>query len=64
MCFVPVYFGPPDGWMTARTLTRHALGEAPRRGPILVHEFDTMVLVPPDFSAALDGNSNIVMTPR
>ena len=55
------YFGGADGWMTAQTMTRHALGESPRRGPILVGEFDTMVLVPPDFSVALDRNSNIVM---
>lgn len=57
------YFGGTGGWMTARTMTRHALGDAPQRGPILVREFDTMVLVPPDFSAALDRDSNIVMTP-
>ena len=55
------YFGGADGWMTAQTMTRHTLGESPRRGPILVGEFDTMVLVPPDFSVALDRNSNIVM---
>ncbi len=56
------YFGEAHGWLAARTMTRHALGEQPQRGPILVGEFDTMVLVPPDFSATLDRNSCIVMT--
>jgi N-methylhydantoinase A len=57
------YFGAMDGWMMARTMTRHALGPKPQRGPILVGEFDTMVLVPPDFDATLDRDSNIVLTP-
>jgi len=57
------YFGGTAGWMMARTMTRHALGPAPQRGPILVGEFDTMVLVPPDFDATLDRQSNIVLTP-
>jgi len=57
------YFGPAAGWMTARTMTRSALGGDRLGGPVVIHEFDTTVLVPPDFCAALDRDSNIVLTP-
>ncbi|MGQ0651197.1 MAG: hydantoinase/oxoprolinase family protein [Betaproteobacteria bacterium] len=52
-----------DGrWHEARILTRDSVD---RRldGPAVIHEFDTTVLVPPGFSAALDFNSNLVLTP-
>ena len=49
--------------MTARNMTRHALGTKPQRVPVLVGKFDTMVMVPPDFKATLDGESNMVLTP-
>jgi N-methylhydantoinase A/oxoprolinase/acetone carboxylase beta subunit len=33
------------------------------QGPAVIHEFDTTVLVPPGFSAALDSHSNLVLSP-
>jgi N-methylhydantoinase A len=57
-------FGPGAGWMTARTMPRSALSGEPLQGPLVIHEFDTTVLVPPDFRAALDRDSNIVLTPQ
>jgi N-methylhydantoinase A len=51
-----------DGqWHAAAILTRDAVGKL--GGPAVIHEFDTTVLVPPGFSAALDSNSNLVLTP-
>jgi N-methylhydantoinase A len=56
------YFGREKGWIMARTLSRSALADQPLAGPVVIHEFDTTVLVPPDFSAALDRDSNVVLT--
>jgi N-methylhydantoinase A len=51
-----------DGrWHDARILTRDSV--ATLGGPAVIHEFDTTVLVPPGFSAGLDSNSNLVLTP-
>ena len=58
-----VYFGRDAGWQSARTMTRDALSRQGLPGPAVIHEFDATVLVPPGFSAALDRNANIVLTP-
>jgi len=51
-----------DGrWHEAKTLTRDFAGSE-IAGPAVIHEFDTTVLVPPGFGAALDSNSNLVIT--
>ena len=55
------YFGERLGWLTTRVCERSALGESPAPGPIIVQEFDATILVPPEFSATLDRDSNIVM---
>jgi N-methylhydantoinase A len=53
-----------DGaWHDARILTRDFSGKTVK-GPAVIHEFDTTVLVPPGFAAALDSNSNLVLTPH
>jgi N-methylhydantoinase A len=54
-----LYFGRE--WHTAKVLTRDAVRKL--QGPAVIHEFDTSVLVPPGFSAALDSHSNLVLTP-
>ncbi len=52
-----------DGkWHHAQILTRD-FPQTTIQGPAVIHEFDTTVLVPPGFSAALDPNSNLVLTP-
>ncbi|HXU41173.1 MAG TPA: hydantoinase/oxoprolinase family protein [Burkholderiales bacterium] len=48
-------------WQPARIVTRDFKGAL--EGPAVIHEFDTTVLVPPGFSAALDSHSNLVLTP-
>ena len=40
---------------------RAAVGSAPRRGPLIVEEFDATILVPPDTSISRDGMGNIVL---
>jgi len=58
----PVYFGPEHGQVTTPVLTRGDLGAAPRRGPLLVQEYDTTVVVPPDCSVSVDAHANIAIS--
>jgi N-methylhydantoinase A len=54
-----LYFGRE--WHTAKVLTRDAVRKL--QGPAVIHEFDTTVLAPPGYSAALDSHSNLVLSP-
>jgi N-methylhydantoinase A len=47
------YFGPETGWASTAVCGRVALGEAWRQGPLLVEEFDSTTVVPPDGRARL-----------
>lgn len=55
------YFGPACGAMQTPVIDRTALSRRTRRGPLVVQEYDTSVVVPPDCTVALDANNNIVM---
>ncbi len=57
----PVYFGPEIGEMTTRILSRAALTGTPCPGPLIVEEYDSTVVVPPNSVVALDGAGNIVI---
>jgi N-methylhydantoinase A len=54
------YFGPAQGWLEARIVNRSAL-KSPHAGPCIVEEYDATCLVPPGWTARLDGHGNIVM---
>jgi len=43
-----VYFGPQQGWIKTPVLRRHDLNETPLNGPLIVEEYDTTIVVPPD----------------
>jgi N-methylhydantoinase A len=43
-----VYFGPETGWVMAPICARAALGSDWRQGPLLVEEFDSTTVIPPD----------------
>jgi len=57
-----VYFGPEHGQLEAEVLPRGSLGNTPRRGPLLVQEYDTTIVVPPDCEARVDAHGNVVIT--
>jgi N-methylhydantoinase A len=57
----PAYFGPQHGWVETPVLSRQELTDRPMAGPLLVAEYDTTVVVPPDCSARLDASGNIVI---
>jgi N-methylhydantoinase A len=55
-------FGKPYGILATPVLDRFDLGHAePRRGPLLIDEYDATTLVPPGCSVRLDDFNNIVI---
>lgn len=55
------YFGPVHGEVLIPVIRRSDLGVARRPGPLIVQEYDTSVVVPPDSAASLDSFGNIVI---
>jgi N-methylhydantoinase A len=58
------YFGPRHGARETRILARADLLHGPLEGPLIVEEFDTTVVVPPGWRAALDEFASIVLEPN
>ena len=56
-----VYFGRRHGLLPTPVLARAALDGRKHRGPLIVQEYDTSVVVPPDCVATLDAHTNIVL---
>jgi N-methylhydantoinase A len=55
------YFGPDWGSLDTPVITRDQLGPDLRRGPFIVEEYEGTTVVPPDCSAALDADGNILI---
>jgi N-methylhydantoinase A len=53
------YFGPSVGLHATPILARAALRGAPRRGPLIIEEYDATCVVPPDCTVRLDSNGNL-----
>ncbi len=58
-----VYFGPDHGQLETPVIDRPALS-TPRDGPVILEEYDSTCIVPPDWYAELDSMGNIVLTKR
>jgi N-methylhydantoinase A len=58
----PVWFGASGTPHPTPILRRSDLTSAPRPGPMIVEEYDTTCVVPPDWSATLDPHGNILLT--
>jgi N-methylhydantoinase A len=56
-----VYFGPDLGQVITPVIGRSDLSTAPLQGPVLVQEYDTTVVVPPDCTVSIDTHANIVI---
>ena len=54
------YFGPAIGWRETPVLWREDLS-IPRNGPCIIEEYSATCVVPPDASASLDGQGNIII---
>jgi N-methylhydantoinase A len=57
----PVWFGPEVGMHPTKVMGRSALSVSALRGPMIVSEFDTTIVVPPDFQVTRDRWFNIVL---
>ena len=57
----PVYFGPEQGRLGAAVLSRRALALKACRGPALIQEYDTTIVVPPGCEARLDDHDNVAI---
>ena len=56
------YFGSALGSVACIVLRgRRSLGSKPRRGPVIVEEFDTTIVVPPEATVRLDAIGNVVI---
>ena len=56
------FFGPDYGLVEVAVVGRSGLGNGPRAGPLIIEEYDATCVVPPDWTAALDGEGNIILT--
>lgn len=57
-----VYFGRDLGAHDTPVIGRAGLGPAPRPGPFVIEEYEGTTLVPPDGTACLDPDGNILIT--
>jgi N-methylhydantoinase A len=55
------YFGPEIGMLATPVIPRASLTTTPRRGPLIIEEYDGTTVVPPDATAQLDALGNIVI---
>jgi N-methylhydantoinase A len=58
----PAWFGDAMTWRDTRIISRDALAGEWQAGPVIIAEFDTTIVVPPDFFACRDRRSNVVMS--
>lgn len=56
-----VYFGPRFGALDTAILARSELSSSARKGPLIVEDYDSTCVVPPDWQASLDALGNVVM---
>lgn len=59
-----IYFGRERGMLRTKVLSRRMLTGGGCHGPAIIQEYDTTVVVPPGWSAALDDHGNIMMERR
>jgi N-methylhydantoinase A len=55
------YFGPPHGSIATSIVSRADLA-SPKRGPLIVEEYDSTCVIPPGWTAALDTQGNLVLS--
>jgi len=55
------YFGKHHGWMLTPVIDRGGLTSSVTPGPLIIEEYDSTTLVPPDTSARIDETGNIIM---
>ena len=56
------YFGESWGTIDTPVISRHDLGTEGTTGPLLIDEYDSTIVVPPDYRGHLDREGNILMS--
>ena len=56
-----VFFGPETGPVETPVLSRSGLSDQPRRGPLIIEEYEGTVVVPVGCEASLDAASSIII---
>lgn len=57
------HFGASWGTIDTPVVSRHDLGDEGTTGPLLIDEYDSTIVVPPDYRGYLDSEGNILMNP-
>ncbi len=57
----PVYFGANQGWTDTPVVDRAYVAQNPGSGPMIIEEYDSTTVVPPDWSASVDQWQNILL---
>ena len=57
------YFGDLWGTIDTPVISRRDLAEEGTTGPLLIDEYDSTIVVPPDYRGHLDSEGNILMSP-
>ena len=57
------YFGASWGTIDTPVISRHGLKAEGTTGPLLIDEYDSTIVVPPDYRGYLDNEGNILMSP-
>ena len=57
------YFGASWGPIDTPVTSRHDLEEKGTTGPLLIDEYDSTIVIPPDYRGYLDSEGNILMSP-
>jgi N-methylhydantoinase A len=56
-----VYFGTAGGMLEVPVVRRSTLSDIPRRGPLLIQEYDTTIVVPPAAMVSRELHGNVVL---
>lgn len=56
------YFGPGVGRVRTPVIRRHELGSASLTGPLIIEEYDSTIVIPPNSVAALDPHFNVLIS--
>ena len=56
------YFGPGHGWLDTAVVARNDLSIEPLHGPLIVEEYDSTTVVPPEVTARRDDWGNILIS--
>ena len=57
-----VFFGPNRGWASVPIVNRPSLAGATTEGPLVVEEYDSTTVIPPNWKATTDQWSNIILS--